>query len=84
MEIRTKFNVGDKVCVIDYFEKWQVKWVKAKITGIEITIRGKNKTVIYNIDSLIYGGYNEEYCFATIKAAQKECNRRNNENSITK
>lgn len=77
MEIRTKFNVRDKICVIDYFDKWEVKWVNVKITGIEILIKGKNKTVIYNIDSLIYGGYNEQYCFATKKEAQAECDKRN-------
>lgn len=79
MEIKTKFNVGDKICVIDYFDEWEVKWVNVKITGIEILIKGKNKTIIYNIDSLIYGGYNEQYCFTTKEQAQAECDRRNNE-----
>ena len=77
MEIRTKFNIGDKICVIDYFEKWEVQWVNVEITGIEILIKGKNKTVIYNIDTLIYGGYNEGYCFATREEAEQECRRRN-------
>jgi hypothetical protein len=29
------------------------------------------------IEMLIYGGYNEEYCFATKEEAQKECDKRN-------
>ena len=53
------------------------KIVNVKITGIEILIKGKNKTIIYNIDSLIYGGYNEQYCFATQAKARAECDRRN-------
>lgn len=76
MEIRTKFNVGDKICVISYFDDWGVQWVNVKITGIEIFVKRKNN-IVYNIDSLIYGGYNEEYCFATIEEARKECDKRN-------
>lgn len=77
MEIKTKFNVRDKICVIDYFEKWSIKWVNVTITGIQILIKEKYRYVKYEIDSLIYGGYNEEYCFATKEQAQAECDKRN-------
>lgn len=78
MDIKTKFKVGDKICVIDYFENWSIKWLYETVTGIQISVKRKKTYITYEIDALIYGGYDEEYCFATKEEAEKECERRNN------
>lgn len=80
MEIRTKFNVGDKIFVV-YLNSSKYYCVTS-IKVYEITIRSNNY-IIYSADETLsysrydLNGYDEKDCFATKKEAQKECNRRN-------
>lgn len=92
MEIRTKFNIGDKIWFIDrYTEKneyiWRVItcWGKWEILGFKVFGDG-----VYCV--LFEEGYRnkqhfesreiykEKNCFATKEQAQKECERRNGKN----
>ena len=78
MNKRTKFNIGDKIYIIDCFDKWSIQWMKATVTGVQIICRKNYKYIKYEIDALMYGSYEEQYCFATQAEAQAECDRRNN------
>lgn len=88
LEIITKFNDGQEVYIIDdgYVDyekgsKWRV-FGPSKIVGVEIYIRNRETDIIYKFNEEY--SESEEFCFATKEDAQKECNRRNNENSIIK
>ena len=75
MEIRTKFNVGDRVYILEILCR---KWViipyslnyDCAITEIVIRYDG-----IYYRTSLSI--YSEKDCFLTKEEAQKECDKRN-------
>lgn len=89
MEIRTKFNIGDKVIYIDKFTennetKWRVMdcFGKCEIYGFRVfadsvycILFEENYRNKFNFDT----DYNhkEEDCFLTKEEAQKECERRN-------
>ena len=79
MEIRTKFDVGDKVWIIDCFENFEhnAEWFvhyEMEIDGIKIEIEDDEITIFY---CFVDTGEPEELCFATKEEAQKECDRRN-------
>lgn len=75
MEIKTKFNIGDRIYLIEIIGR---KWIVAPysrnndctITGIVIRCEG----VYYNTSLSIYS---EKDCFVTEEEAQKECDKRN-------
>lgn len=78
-EKRTKFNINDKV--------WFISCIGNIYNGnIEAIIKQENKEKEIKIMYLFtnYGWVNEQDCFATKKQAQKEYNKKNNENNITK
>ena len=89
MEIKTRFNVGDKVynltgVLFHRIEpKHKIGYEELKITGIEIYINALNKIEIkYRYDSFIVDSscdawIEERNLFATKEEAQKECERRN-------
>lgn len=76
-EIKTKFNVGDKVWVL-YKDKdnWE-------IIGLEIEYIHIEKTIFYGFYDIddIYSNipcqWEEQDCFATQAEAQAECDKRN-------
>ena len=73
MEIKTKFNVGDKVWYI------QCRKVKCAIITYIITetLAERSATIIgYELNTEI-GNYGEEDLFATQAKAQAECDKRN-------
>ena len=84
MEIRTKFNLNQKVWVIDINNsKWKVI-DKFKIVGVTVVKdRVREQDVDYELD---YGdgkhflNLNESICFKTKEEAQKECDLRNGAN----
>lgn len=83
MEIRTKFNVGDKVYVI-YYNTNEKKYFIKKMKIYYITCYVEyNNTIKINcsIHDLQWANDTdcvaEENCFATKEQAEKECNTRN-------
>lgn len=83
MEIRTKFNVGDKVYVIYYNTNEKKYFIKEmKIYYITCYVEYDNIIKInYSIHDLQWENDTdcvaEEYCFSTKEEAIKECERRN-------
>ena len=81
MEIRTKFNVEDKVYRLKYTlmetKNRTYKWVYVLDTISCVYTRTRKFTkIIYWFVSLGVETY-EQDCFATKEEAQKECDRRN-------
>lgn len=84
MEIRTKFNVGDKVHHIVFNTKIKqyvcdgVNYIRKIIIKTEGTSKGVEICITY---SFVFGNinnyYDEQDCFATKEEAEKECERRN-------
>ena len=79
MEIRTKFNVGDKVWVPEYYTKegfGYYKPLKIRITNIVIGLSTLGEDRQYrSVDSPFVRS--EDELFKTKAGAQKECERRN-------
>ena len=72
MEIRTKFNIGDKI--------WFISCISNVYDGsIEAVVGQEDKEKGIRIMYLFedYGWVKEQDCFATKEEAQKECERRN-------
>ena len=91
MEIKTKFNIGDKIWVIalsfneqkDDFE-WKVEPTERIIKRIGVCFDDDETVEItyhtqYSDGSWCISYYNEKSVFATREQAQAECDRRNNE-----
>ena len=91
MEIKTKFNIGDKVIFIDKFidnnkNKWKVidcfgKW---EINGFRVFADGVYCVLFeekYRNKLYFETDYNhkEEDCFLTKEEAKEECDKRNSE-----
>lgn len=77
MEIKTKFNVGDKVYIIYLFcSKWKVALDKYEIIETNIKINNSRLSVNYTMKPTLEI-CSEKYCFATKEEAQKECDKRN-------
>lgn len=90
MEIKTKFNVGDKVWIIEFIagtkyikEKaiptkvWFVSYEDVEIKGFTIMQLENGETGIFvNLKSTNLG-FLESECFSTKEEAQKECEKRN-------
>lgn len=75
MQIKTKFNVGDKVWVIGKKENNDEFYIvkgNIKIHHYDTKIKGG---VILEDD--LFFGYFENDCFATKEEAQAECDKRN-------
>ena len=71
-EIRTKFNVGDKI--------WFISCISNVYDGsIEAVVGQEDKEKGIRIMYLFedYGWVKEQDCFATKEEAQKECDKRN-------
>lgn len=84
MEIKTKFDVGDKVIGIAYNEIeefWHIEYWFV-IDSILCSYENGKLEIIYDGKKLILRGIDEQNCFATIEEAQAECDRRNNETKI--
>lgn len=84
MEIKTKFNVGDKVYRLKYTlmetENRVYRWTCVLDTINSIYTRTEKFTkIIYYFNYGSLGGVNvlEKDCFKTREQAQKECDRRN-------
>lgn len=89
MEIKTKFNIGDKVwCIDKYTEEneyiWRVDtcWGKWEIYGFRVFDDGVYCVLFeenYRNKRYFESRYNykEQDCFLTKEQAQKECDRRN-------
>ena len=71
-EIRTKFNVGDKVWEIAI---WKGKWCVIGQYIIEGIYYDSSKGIKYGLH--LSTSINKEDCFATQAEAQAECNKRN-------
>lgn len=90
MEIKTKFNVGDKIWVIEFVagtkyikEKatptkvWFISYEDIEITGFNVMlIENKKAGIFVNLKNTNLG-FLESECFATKEEAQKECEKRN-------
>lgn len=80
MEIKTKFNVGDKVVGIGYNEIeewWEIRYWFV-IESICCFYENGKLEIVYDGKKLkIIRGVGEQDCFSTIEQAQKECERRN-------
>lgn len=80
MEIRTKFNVGDKIFALKEFEGVDDKGnliiridiQECIVHFINIGISKRGRCIKYTYDL-----FPEEDCFATKEEAQKECDKRN-------
>ena len=78
MEIKTKFNVGDKIFYI--YEMFKGVWRVSSIVEVSyIKIFEKDKLVyaVFENDFLPIIFVEEENCFATKEEAQAECDKRN-------
>lgn len=74
MEIKTKFNVGDRVWVIDYCYEWTPAY-----EGEFLGEYGKiHEDIPEQVSIKTIGLVNKRDCFATQAEAQAECDRRNN------
>lgn len=58
MEIKTKFNIGDAVYILDGY-----KIQRANIAGIEIDVLGEHKTITYRFP--VFPMRKEKECFIT-------------------
>lgn len=83
MKIITKFNIGDKVYVI-YYNANKKKYFIKEMKVYYITCYVEHDNIIkvnYSIHDLQWENDTdcvaEEYCFATIEQAKKECNKKN-------
>lgn len=72
MEIRTKFEKGDKVWEIAI---WEGKWCVIGQYSIEGIYYDSKEGIKYGLH--LSTSIKEEDCFATKEQAQKECDRRN-------
>lgn len=76
MEIKTKFDVGDRIYPIRYFND-EKKFCREKDFIVDAININTEKEIQY-FDGWFY--YNEINCFATKEEAQKECDKRNGTN----
>lgn len=90
MEIKTKFNVGDNVWVIEFVagtkyikgnatttKVWFISYEDVEITGFNIIqIENEKIGIVVNLKGTNLG-YLESECFATQAEAQAECDKRN-------
>ena len=88
MEIKTKFNVGDKVYCIDKIDGTRYKNGEATKTSVWFVSVEEGNVLWFTIGnmtgqlSINYAiekteGYKEEYVFSTKEEAQAECDKRN-------
>lgn len=81
MEIKTKFDIGDKVWVAEYYgenNKQYYKPLKIRITNIVIGVDCLGTDIQYrSVDTPFT--YFEEEMFNSKKRAQKECNDKLND-----
>jgi hypothetical protein len=75
MEIRTKFNVGDKIWTI--LRAFDGKWYMYIMFIVTQIIIDKYLGILYVRHNDCDLWCKEENCFATKEEAQKECDRRN-------
>ena len=85
MEIRTKFNIGDFLYVIDKYNKWAIV-EEGKVYEILPEIGKGYIDINYKLECKgkvhkYYITEHETICFATKEEAQRECNNRNNTNA---
>lgn len=76
MEIKTKFNVGDKVYINDYFHQKDKRWttIRARITCIKIVVFEEEMLVRYCIDKINEDmEFQEQSFYTTRKEAVKRC-----------
>ena len=62
MEIKTKFNVGDKVVTIDP-ESLKIKEFEVSSISTSTSNDGKTAVYLYPKDGTIYNSVNEDKCF---------------------
>lgn len=64
MEIKTKFNLGDKVCGISYAHKL----VEFEVGKIEASLKADGTEISYypsdGKNGYMFSSFNERYCFA--------------------
>ena len=81
MEIKTKFNIGDKIFhIYEMFEGvWRVSSI-VEVSYIKIFEKDKFVYAVFENDFLPNIFVEEKDCFLTETEAQAECDRRNNGN----
>lgn len=75
MEIKTKFNIGDRVYILEILHrKWVVIPYSLNYDCVITEIAIRDDGIYYRNCLSIYS---EKDCFLTKEEAQKECDRRN-------
>lgn len=86
MERKFKFDVGDKVWIVEY-DSWNKWYVKGKFTVESLTFRKDSiaESICYGLEGIPVNvgeplAKSEIHCFTTQAEAQAECDKRNKDN----